>query len=130
MNTITPQQLASSKASCAAYYQANKEIIAAYNKAWREENPDKVAAHNAKHYKTNKAAVLAQQKLYRAENAAMISANKKIYNEKNKEDRALKRKAIEATPEGKEKKRLAGIAYRAKKKAQLKSSNTDTADVF
>ena len=72
------------KERIAAYYEANKEEIAAYQKAYRETNKERIAANNKAYYEANKEKIAA----YYEANKEKKWAYHKAYYEANKEKKA------------------------------------------
>lgn len=75
-----------------AYCEANKEHIAACTKAYREANKEQKAACNKAWYETNREKILAQKKVYNAANRESIAARMKVYNEVNRDERLAQKK--------------------------------------
>ena len=70
-----------------------KEERAAYKRAWRETNKERIKAERKAQYEANKEHILAQQKAYNEANKEKISASNKRYREANKERISMQRKA-------------------------------------
>jgi len=68
-----------------AYYEKNKEARAAWNKAYRAKNKDRIKAYEKAYNEENKEAKRVYNKAYRAKNKDRIKAYLKAYNEENKE---------------------------------------------
>ena len=60
-----------------AYYEANKDRIAEYQKAYRKANKDKVAARRKAYYEANKDKIAEYQKAYYEANKDKIAARRK-----------------------------------------------------
>ncbi len=91
-----------------AYYEANKEKIAAKKKVYREANKEKIAAKSKAYREANKEKIAAKNKVWYEANKAYYEVNKekiaargKVYREANKESFAAKSKAYSKTPRGK-----------------------------
>jgi len=76
-----------------AYYQANKEAVAAQRKAYREVNKEAVAAGQKAYREANKEALAASNRAYREVNKEAVAAQKKAYYQANKEGVAARSKA-------------------------------------
>ena len=76
-----------------AYYQANKEKVAAKSKVYREANKEKVAAKSKVYREANKEKIAAKDKAYRKANKEKIAARIKVWREANKEKILAKEKA-------------------------------------
>jgi hypothetical protein len=79
---MTPEER---KARSKAYYEANKETIAAKKKLYMEANKAKFAALNKARYDAKREEILAQKKVYAAANREKISARMKVYAAANRE---------------------------------------------
>ena len=102
---------------CKAYYDANKEKIAARAKLYREANKDEKKKLDATYYIKNKEKVKARVKKYAADNKEMISKKGKAYRGANKEKiKAYQKAYYEAN---KEKASAYSAAYRAANKERI-----------
>jgi hypothetical protein len=73
------------KEKIAAYYEANKEKKAAYRKAYKEANKEKLAAYDKAYREANKEKRVAYKKVYYQANKEKLAAYDKAYRETNKE---------------------------------------------
>ena len=77
-------------ASVKAYYEANKEKIAAqkksYNEAYYKEHEEEIAARSRAYYEANKEKEAARSKRYRDTHKEMEAARCKAYRESHKEE--------------------------------------------
>lgn len=80
-----------------AYYEANKEKIAAQQKTYRDANKEKVAAYQKAYRDANKE----QLKAYRDANKESIAAQRKAYRDANKKKEAARLKAYREANKGK-----------------------------
>ncbi len=67
---------------------------AAQQKAYREQNREKVAAQQKAYREQNREKLAAQQKAYYEQNREKVAAQKKAYYEQNREKLAAQKKAI------------------------------------
>jgi 5-methylcytosine-specific restriction endonuclease McrA len=74
------------KAQNKAYYEANKERIAARYKAYYEANKERIAARYKAHYQANKEKIKAYNKAHYEANKEKAIVTKKAYYEANKEE--------------------------------------------
>ena len=81
------------KAERKAQYEANKEHILAQQKAYNEANKEKISASNKRYREANKERISMQRKAYREANKELISMQRKAYREANKEKIAMSKKA-------------------------------------
>lgn len=85
----------------AAYREANKEAVKAYNEAYREANKEAIAEKKKAYREANREAILEQHKAYYKANKEAINERKKAYREANKEAIAEQKKAWYRTSRGK-----------------------------
>ena len=84
-----------------AYYEANKEELAARKNVYYKKNKDKLVAYQKEYNEANKGDIAAKQKVYQEANKEELAAKKKVYNEANKEKLAAQQKEYrEANKEG------------------------------
>jgi hypothetical protein len=76
-----------------AYYEQNREKIAAQTKTYREQNREKIAAQAKTYRKRNREKIAATKKTYREQNREKIAAQRKTYYERNREKEAAYHKA-------------------------------------
>ena len=76
-----------------AYRKANRENLAAKQRAYAQANKEKVVAKNKAWYEANREKVIASQKAYREANREKRAAIKKAWYEANKEEVIAKTKA-------------------------------------
>jgi hypothetical protein len=76
-----------------AYRRANPEKLAAYGKAYRKANPEKVAADKKAWYEANKERTSASKKVWYEANKERISTDKKAWYEANREETLARVKA-------------------------------------
>ena len=67
-----------------AWREKNPEKVAALKKAWREANPEKVSEYNKTYQKNNKDKVLEAQREWNKKNKAKRAATVKKYHESQK----------------------------------------------
>jgi hypothetical protein len=88
-----------------AYYEANKEKIAAKDKAYYEANKEKIAAKRKAYYEANKDKLAAKHREYYEANKEELAAKMKVYSEANKDKIAARKKEYSARPEVKVRRR-------------------------
>ena len=100
-----------------AYRQENKERIRANEKAYQQENREKIAEQKKAYRQENKEKIAEREKTYRQENKEKIAGYKKAYRQENKEKIAEREKAYRQ--ENKE--RIAGYnkAYQQENKEKI-----------
>jgi len=76
-----------------AYRKANPEKLAAYGKAYRKANPEKVAADKKAWYEANKERTSASKKAWYEANKERISTDRKAHYEANREETLARVKA-------------------------------------
>ena len=76
-----------------AYRENNREKIKAREKAYRENNREKIKARRKACYENNREKIKACQKAYHENNREKINARKKAYYENNREEIKASRKA-------------------------------------
>jgi len=111
------------KACDAAYkkgYNAeHKEENAARNKAWRDANPDKVAAYCAEHAEE----IAARSRIYRAEHADGVAAYGRVYCADHADEVAARmREWRQANPEKK-------AAYKHRRRALQRAATVEDFDI-
>lgn len=75
-----------------AWREANSERAAVYQKAWREANPERVTAYQKAYRETNREEITARKKAYREANKEEVAARQKAWHEANKEEVAAQGK--------------------------------------
>ena len=81
------------KAQNKAYYEANKERIAARYKAHYQANKEKIKAYNKAHYEANKEKAIVTKKAYYEANKEEMKAYQAVYRKANKEKKKAYNKA-------------------------------------
>ena len=79
-------------ARCKKYYEEHREEMAAYGKKYREENQENVAVAKKRYCEENREEVVAYNQRYYEENREQILASAKRYNEENPESVAAYQK--------------------------------------
>ena len=94
---IDKAKRAANRATCKAWYQANKEEKAAYNKAYNETHKEEKSVNCKAWYQANREEKGAYNKAYSETHKEEISVQNKVYYETHKEEsnaRCVKRKAL------------------------------------
>lgn len=68
-----------------AYYEANREHIAAQKRAYNEVNRDKINARQRAYNEANRDKMIARQRAYREANQDKVAARDRAYNEANRD---------------------------------------------
>jgi len=68
------------------YYQNNKEKIIDNKREYRQNNKEKIAAKDRKYYQNNKEKIIAKDRKYRQENKEKVAAYQREYRQENKEE--------------------------------------------
>ena len=76
-----------------AYREANPDKVAAGQKVWRTANREKVAARTKAYREANREEITAHKKAYSKANPEKIAAQQKAYQEANREEVAARKKA-------------------------------------
>ena len=76
-----------------AWYQDNKEKVAAYHKAYHQDNAEKVKAYKKAWRQDNKEKANASNKAWRQDNPEKVAAKNKAYHQENKEKEVARAKA-------------------------------------
>lgn len=70
-----------------------KECVAAYTRAYRDANGEKIASRNRAHYDANREKIAAHQRAYAKDNREKIAARKRAYRESNREKISARKRA-------------------------------------
>jgi len=74
------------------YKHANKDVLYANHKVWRQDHKELISAKNKAYREANKDVLYANHKDWRQDNKELISAKNKAYREANKEIIAIRQK--------------------------------------
>lgn len=85
MAALTEEQKARNRAKVKAWREANPEKMAAQKKAYREANREKMADYRKAYREANREKMAAQEKAYREANSEKRNAQKKAYRKANAE---------------------------------------------